>query len=155
MAVAREMPRFQYDPDRGSFKQWLFRILHRRISDHLRKAYHQPAVRGEGLEALEQGRVTPLSASPCTTEDALAAAWEKEWEQAILESAVADVRTRCNPKHFQVFDYCVLQDWPAAKVAATLGLNTAQVYLARHRVSQAVKRAARRINDERSLGRLS
>jgi hypothetical protein len=46
----------------------------------------------------------------------------------------------------------VLKEWPASKVAATLGLNSAQVYLAKHRVAQAMKRAVRRINDERSQG---
>jgi hypothetical protein len=42
-----------------------------------------------------------------------------------------------------------------AQVAATLDMNAAQVYLARHRVAQAVKRAAKRINKEWSRGRPS
>ena len=46
MAVAREIPHFRYDPERGSFKQWRFRILRRRVSDHLRKLYRQPARAG-------------------------------------------------------------------------------------------------------------
>src|SRR5215468_2621755 len=43
MAIAREIPEFQYNPERGTFKQWLFRILRRRIADHFRKLYRQPA----------------------------------------------------------------------------------------------------------------
>jgi hypothetical protein len=46
----------------------------------------------------------------------------------------------------------VRQSWPAGKVAATLGMNIAQVYLARHRVSQAVKNAARKVSAERLSG---
>ncbi len=42
IAVARKMPGFRYDPQRGPFKQWLLRITHRRIADHLRKIYCQP-----------------------------------------------------------------------------------------------------------------
>jgi DNA-directed RNA polymerase specialized sigma24 family protein len=42
IAVARKMPGFRYDPQRGSFKQWLLRITHRRIADHLREVYRQP-----------------------------------------------------------------------------------------------------------------
>jgi hypothetical protein len=39
----------------------------------------------------------------------------------------------------------------ASEVASMLGLSAAQVYLAKHRVSVAVKRAAREVEDE--LGR--
>jgi DNA-directed RNA polymerase specialized sigma24 family protein len=37
VAVAREIPGFRYDPERGSFKQWLATLTRRRVHDHLRK----------------------------------------------------------------------------------------------------------------------
>jgi RNA polymerase sigma-70 factor (ECF subfamily) len=144
MSISREMPQFRYDPERGSFKSWLFRIVRRRVADHFRKLYRQPA----------QVDVTPESLEP-SMEVTLSEAWEQEWERSVLAAAIAQVRAEANPKHFQVFDYCVLKEWPAAKVATTLGMNAAQVYLARHRVSQAVKRAARRIDADRRQGRLA
>jgi len=144
MAIAREMPQFRYDPARGSFKHWLFRIVRRRVADHFRRLYRQPA----------QADVTPESLEPSAAAS-LSEAWDQEWERSILAAAIAYVRAHANPKHFQVFDYCVLKEWPVAKVSATLGMNAAQVYLARHRVSQAVKRAARRIEAERLQGRLA
>ena len=149
IAVAREMPRFHYDPARGSFKQWLFRITRRRVCDQLRRAYRQPPRADISIESLEDEEanedLAAISDAPI-----LDAAWDSEWEQQVFEAAVDAVRARVNPKHFQVFDYCVLKEWPAAKVAAILGLNAAQVYLAKHRVAAAVKRAAREINAERS-----
>ena len=135
-AVAQEMPDFRYDPARGSFKQWLFCIVRRRVADHLRRDYRLRAhaeAEGEAGEILDD-RVAVMDA-----------AWEEEWERSVLESAITLVRAQTNPKHFQVFDYCVLKEWPPTKVAATLEMSAAQVYLAKHRVSQAVKRAARRI----------
>lgn len=149
VSVTREMPGFRYDPARGSFKQWLSSIARRRVMDHLRKVYRQPPAAGMGPETLErEGR-------PAAARDEFGELWGQEWEQAVLQAAIADVRAHANPRHFQVFDYCVLKEWPVAKVAATLDMNAAQVYLARHRVSHAVKRAARRINDEWSKGRLA
>ena len=151
VAVARQMPRFRYDAARGTFKGWLFRIVGRRVTDHLRRVYREP-LRAEGV--FERGPEGEESGPPVATEssDAIDLAWEQEWEQAVFEAAVARVREQTNPKHFQVFDCCVRLGWPTAKVAATLGLSAAQVYLARHRVSRAVKQAARAINDERVLG---
>ena len=152
MAVAREIPQFRYDPERGSFKQWLFRILHRRVSDHFRKLYRQPAHAGISPETLEE--TGNRDAIVMRDGVSLSDAWDQEWARSVLDAAIGQVRAQANPKHFQVFDYCVLKEWPVAKVAATLGINAAQVYLARHRVSQAVKRAARRIEGERMKGRV-
>jgi RNA polymerase sigma factor (sigma-70 family) len=152
VAVAREIPRFVYDPARGSFKQWLFRIARRRIADHFRRTYRQPPRSPISLELMEDDEaVLP----PAAAVSDLDLAWDEEWERSIFAAAVERVRTTANPRHFQVFDYCVLKAWPAGKVAATLGLNVAQVYLARHRVSHSVKLAAREINEQRSRGILS
>ena len=152
MAVAREMPQFRYDPERGSFKQWMFRILRRRVADHFRKLYRQPAVAGISPEMLEE--TGDADAIVMRGGVSLSDAWDQEWERSVLDAAIAEVRAQANPKHFQVFDYCVLKEWPVAKVASTLGMHAAQVYLARHRVSAAVKRAARRIDGERMKGRI-
>ena len=148
IAVARKMPGFQYDPARGSFKQWLLRITRCRIADHLRKVYRQPLRADVDPNSLDADETyADVLGDPAGEQ--LEHAWEEEWERAMFDAAVARVRREANPKHFQVFDYCVLKGWPASKVAAILGLNAAQVYLAKHRVAQAVKRAVRLINQER------
>src|SRR5688572_3441365 len=136
IAVAKAMPDFRYDPARGSFKQWLLRIVRRRIVDQLRRAYRQPVTADVSLESLEVDDPESIS-DPAAAQ--IEAAWEQEWERRVLAEAVARVRQTANPKHFQVFDYCVLKEWPVTKVAATLGVSAAQVYLAKHRVSHSVK----------------
>ena len=154
VSVAREMPAFRYNPERGTFRQWLLRITRRRIIDHLRRIYRQPPKAEIGPESLDEEEE---HAATITDESAgaIEAAWNEEWEKVTFEAALSRVRTEINPRHFQVFDYCVLKEWPVSKVAATLGLNAAQVYLAKHRVARAIKRAVRRINEERSQGIMS
>jgi RNA polymerase sigma factor (sigma-70 family) len=147
IAVARKLPEFRYDPSRGSFKQWLLLITRRRIHDHLRRSY-----RSAQLGSLAEAESVELAESPEPAPDArINAAWESEWRQSLLQAALAKVRQRCSPKHYQVFDYCVLKNQRAPEVARMLGLNAAQVYLAKHRVSLCVKRAVAELDREMNL----
>lgn len=146
IAVARKMPEFRYDPAKGSFKQWLLLITRRRIHDHLRKVYRSAPFRGES----RQEGSSEIGGEPVEpgADAQIESVWEAEWQGHVFQAALAKVRQRSNPKHYQVFDYCVLQALPAPQVARMLGLNTAQVYLAKHRISLAVRRAAKEIEVE-------
>ena len=147
IAVARKMPQFRYDPSKGSFKQWLMLITRRRIHDHLRRVYRSlPTAPADAAEAAR--RQDDVPASLPTPDVQMDAAWEQQWQENILEAALARVRQRVNPKSYQVFDYCVLQNLPAQEVARMLGLNAAQVYLAKHRISLTVKRVAKELEAE-------
>jgi RNA polymerase sigma-70 factor (ECF subfamily) len=147
IAVARKIPAFRYDPAKGSFKHWLLLICRRRIQDHLRRVYSSHRLALQGTEALS-GAIenVPFPAPPPDVQ--LDAEWEQEWQENIFQMALSRVRERANPKHYQVFDCCVLQNMRASEVASMLGLSTAQVYLAKHRIGTAVKRAARELEAE-------
>jgi len=151
IAVARKMPEFRYDPAKGSFKQWLLLITRRRIQDHLRQFYRSERLAGSGQTGLARLGRDPSDTMPAP--DVLVeAAWEEAWRDHIFQSALARVRQRVNPKHFQAFDCCVLQNLPPRRVARMLGLNAAQVYLAKHRVAAAVKKAAAEIEAQCEYG---
>ena len=153
IAVARKMPEFRYDPVKGSFKQWLLLITRRRIQDHLRKLYRSLPLAADSPGEIERG--VEVAASPALPPDAqFDAAWEQEWRKNLFQAALARVRQRANPKHYQAFDYGVLQDIPAAEVARMLGLNAAQVYLAKHRIGAAVRRAVRELEAEMNRAEL-
>jgi RNA polymerase sigma-70 factor (ECF subfamily) len=156
IAVARKMPDFRYDPAKGSFKQWLLLVTRRRIQDHFRRAYRAQVLLGDASSA---GGPDPENleqvVSPALAPDAeIDAAWETEWRESFFQAALTRVRQRANPKQYQAFDYCVLQGLKPAEAGRRLGLSAAQVYLAKHRISAAVKRAAQELEREaaRSAG---
>lgn len=147
IAVARKMPGFHYDPAKGSFKQWLLLITRRRIQDHLRRVYRSLPL-AEGAARDPAAQIENLPADVPAVDAGFESAWETEWRENIYQSALTRVRQKVNPKNFQAFDGCVIQGLKAPRVARMLGMSVAQVYLARHRVSLAVKRAAREIEAE-------
>ena len=146
ISVARKMPQFRYDRSKGSFKQWLLLITRRRIHDHLRRLYRRPAFVAPASEAEQSvGISTEANLTPDAQIDA---AWEYEWQQNVLLKALGRVRERVNPKHYQVFDCCVLKNMKAGQAARMFGLAIAQVYLINHRVGSALKRAAKQLETE-------
>ena len=50
------------------------------------------------------------------------------------------VRRQVDPRQFQIFDCYVIKGWPATRVARELGVNIAQVYLGKHRVSALLRK---------------
>ena len=72
--------------------------------------------------------------------DALERIWDIEWKTHVSDIAVDRVKARVSPKQFQIFHCHVIQGWGVRKVADALGVNAAQVYLAKHRVGSQVKK---------------
>lgn len=147
ISVARKLPDFRYDPEKGSFKNWLLLITRRRIQDHLRQLYRSLPADSSSLEEI---RISAENvADPRFAPDAkLALDCEEEWRETLFRTALNRVRERVDPKQYQVFDLCVLQRVPAAEVSGMLGINRAQVYLAKHRLSITLKRTVAQLERE-------
>lgn len=131
ISVAKEMPDFRYDPTRGSFKSWLFCIVRRRIADQFRRRVRR--------ERHEDGAATELETLPDPATDPLNALWEVEWRQHRLHVAVERAKQKVSPAQWQMFDLVTLQEWPTERVCALLGVNRAQIYMAKMRVSRLLK----------------
>jgi len=134
VSVAKNIGR--YDKKAGSFKSWLLQLTRWRIIDQVRKRSPAAATRG----ASDTGRTATIDRVPDSTGRKLEAIWEEEWKESLLAAAVERVKKKVNAKHFQIFDCAVLKRWSAAKVASSLGVNVAQVYLVKHRIAAMLKR---------------
>ena len=130
ISVAKHLTDFNYDSNVCSFKTWMLRLTRWRILNQIRK-------RGPG-------RPLPMSSDAAIAElDSLAASllpeltklWDSEWQQAVLSVALQKIKQRVNPDHFQIFDLYVLRGLPVNEVTSILGISTARVYLAKHRVA--------------------
>ncbi|HMC27192.1 MAG TPA: sigma-70 family RNA polymerase sigma factor [Verrucomicrobiae bacterium] len=138
IAVAKQMEGFKYDPQIGSFKGWLLHTTRWRIGDQLRKR------RGEagapGREYKPSTRTATIERIPDPAGSKLEAIWEAEWRNNIFEAAIEKVKHRVDARQYQIFDLYVMKRWPVKKVAATLGVSSGQVYLAKHRIFALVKK---------------
>jgi RNA polymerase sigma-70 factor (ECF subfamily) len=53
---------------------------------------------------------------------------------------VSRIKRKVSARQFQIFDCAVHKGWPVTKVAQTLDVSIAQVYLAKSRVAGLIKR---------------
>src|SRR5258706_15254905 len=76
--LALRMPRFQYEPERGSFKSWLRVVTRSRISAYRRKmTSQQPPLLREPLPGRDAEQ--DMEAIPDPAGDALDELWQREW----------------------------------------------------------------------------
>jgi RNA polymerase sigma-70 factor (ECF subfamily) len=65
-----------------------------------------------------------------------------------MELALRRVRSLVSPRQYQIFSRYVLKGWSPERVKEELGVNAAQVYLAKHRVGRILKREVARLAAE-------
>ena len=140
LSVAKKIAGFNYDANAGSFRNWLLQITKRRIVDQFRKRRPQTHHFGEGGAALEQ--------IPDPGPQSFETLWNEEWHLALLDMARAFVKRRVGAKQYRMFELYVLQQQPMRIVTKRLKVNAAQVYMAKYRITQLLKREMKELQKE-------
>jgi RNA polymerase sigma-70 factor (ECF subfamily) len=131
-AVARSAARLDYDPARGRFRGWLFRVVRNELCDFAAaRRRHRP---GSGDTDMKRR----LEEQPAPPEDEVAA-WEREYERQLFALACEQVRGDFQEPTWQAFWLTAIRGKSGKEVAGVLGLTTAAVYLAKRRVTERLK----------------
>lgn len=146
VTIAHQMPDFNYDPTKGSFKAWLLNLTQWRILDQLRKREKSGAVT---RLADEQTNVREkLMGKTPQIQPELEKLWDLEWEKQLLEAATTKARRKLDPQQYQIFDLVVNREWPPEKVSKMLDVSMNAIYVCRHRVAEAIKLEFERLQKE-------
>jgi RNA polymerase sigma-70 factor (ECF subfamily) len=138
--VSAAIGRLDYDPQRGSFRAWLFTIVRRRLQRALARQRREH--RGSGSSSAQ----IALEAVPAPQDQR--ALWEREYEERLFSFAAAQVRSEVQNSTWQAFQLTALEGKSGKEAAAALGLTAAAVYLAKHRVLSRLKEEVRRLQGD-------
>jgi RNA polymerase sigma-70 factor (ECF subfamily) len=139
--LAEKMRTFAYDPSR-SFRGWLRTLTRHAWSDFV-AARERPG-RGSGdSQAQEQLHTVPAR-------DDLIARLEEQFDQEILEEALARVQLRVEPGSWQIFQLTAVEGVSANDAAQKLGKEVAAVFKARRRVQKLLQDEVRKLEGDGS-----
>ena len=139
--VATAIKGFEYDPDKGSFRGWLFTIVencHRRFA-----ARERPGQRGSG-DARIHHELTQHAARDWEEE------WERQYQRHLLQRAADDVRCDFQPATWRAFWETAVEGRAAKDVAAELRMSIASVYMAKHRITGRLRQHIQYLDGEMS-----
>ena len=146
LSVAKHIPSFKYDRNLGSFKHWLLNMTRWRIRDQIRKRKAFVVLPSE--DNAPETKTEYIHKIPDTKGVDLDALWEAKWEKNLLEMALAKVKRQLDPEKYQIFDFLINKEWSPQKVADTFKISVNQVYIAKHRITELIKREVERLKSE-------
>lgn len=138
IAAAKKVPEFQYAPGKDSFKGWLLQLTRWKIADQFRK--RPPARPPSGVRKTDVMQRVPDPAG-----NVLDDLWDEEWQKNLIKAALKRVKRQVSLQEHEAFVMYVVKEHPAQEVAASCGVEVAEVYRIKHRVSALLKKEIKRL----------
>ena len=129
-AVARAIASFEYDPQRGKFRNWLLTVVQSKLYNFLVQQQRQPALAGETTLQLSHDQ------NSVRGEDN---AWDAEYDRAVFSWAAERIRGEFQESTWRAFWKTTIDERDGKEVAECLGMSVGAVYVAKSRVIARLK----------------
>jgi RNA polymerase sigma-70 factor (ECF subfamily) len=134
-AVAGASKRLVYDPQRGTFRAWLYTVARNKLRNALlaRQRRHE-----EGDAALLEEQAAREDVEQ----------WEREYEQRLFDWAVEQARGHFQETTWRAFWITAVEGRAAADAAKELSLSVGAVYIAKSRVLARLREQIKQVTND-------
>lgn len=140
--VTKNIKKFEYDPKKGKFRNWLCLIARCQVANHYRKQNNQPLI----AEPLDPDGSYSIMELPDEMND-WDKVWEKEHEGHLRKVALTELKTMVNPKHYQIFEKRCIKGRSVKDVSESMGVSENEVYLAKRNLMPKFQRLIEKLKD--------
>ena len=143
LKVHNSLDRFEYNRKRGTFKGWLRTVTRSRLNDFFKKQQRRPALNQPLEETADELQNLRDPEGP-----EIEKIWDEEWSKNLIQSALNRTKKLTSPKQFQIFKCHYIDEWTVRETCRTLGVNAAQVYMAKQRVGKIFREAVETLQEQ-------
>ena len=137
LSVTKALQTFEYNPEKGRFKAWLFTVLRNAINSHYRKQNRTPAPASDSF-VLEK-----LEATPSEEEQEV---WERDYQLRLLHWAMEKIEPEFSPRSWQIFQRAAIDEHSPEDIAQDLGMTKNAVSVQKFRVMQRLRQKLQSID---------
>lgn len=124
-AVVQAIKKFDYEPEKGSFRDWLFVVTRSKVARHFKKQTGSPVATGsETTHRMLEQHPAPDSQ----------VVWDLEYRRRMFAWASQQVKGQVSPKTWRAFWMTTVEDLSSEEVARELQMTIGAVYVAKSRV---------------------
>ena len=143
LKVHNSLDRFEYNRKRGTFKGWLRTVTRSRLNDFFKKQQRRPALNQPLEETADELQNLEDPEGP-----EIEKIWDEEWNRNLIQAALSRTKKLSSPKQFQIFKCHYIDEWTVRETCRTLGVNAAQVYMAKQRVGKVFREAVETLQEQ-------
>lgn len=126
LQVASSLGEFRHPEQHAGLRSWLYTLVRSKASDMLRSRGRRPA---DSLDAAREA-----GHEPADREADPAKSLEQEWERALLETLLEELRQEVSETNWRLLQMRCLEGREVADVARELGLESEQVWYRQRRL---------------------
>jgi len=138
-AVAKAIGKFEYDPQRGKFRNCLLTVVQSKLHNFFVQQQLQPALASETTLRFK------LENESTRADESV---WEADYYRAIFNWAAERIRNEFRESTWRAFWQTTIDERDGKEVAKALGLSVGAVYVAKSRVIARLKKEIQGVDAE-------
>ncbi len=133
--LSKALTSFEYQPERGRFRDWLGKVTHRELLQFWKRQGRAISRQTEiGQEAIDSVEDTKN--------------WDEHFHSELLRLAIMRIRRDFEDETWQIFEQLWFEDKMPADVASTFGIHMGSVYVAKSRVLKRLREEVLMLSDD-------